>query len=148
MKHTLYAGRAILAALAIFAAGCTGADLWDSVPSEARNFIDRYYPNSELSAYEKGKDSYTVELKDGPGFIFDSTNSWTSISGNGMPLKEVLIYDEAPGKLYDYLETIEETDGVFDMTRNSMTYTVTLLDSEIVYTIASGDVSGAQAPVE
>lgn len=120
---------------------CKNADLWDKIPADISVFIDRYYPNSELASYTPLKDSYIVRLDNGPGFTFDSSYSWTELDGYGMPLKQIMIYDQAPETLYDYLETIEAVDGVFVLSRNSVEYRAQLLDQTVVYTISSDKVT-------
>lgn len=130
----------ILLTLPLVVAGCTGADLWDSMPASIKAFIDLYYPNSEVASYVDGKDSYIVRLEDGPGFTFDSEMKWTRIDGYGMPLKEILIYDQAPEPLYNYLATINEQAGVFVLGRTAKEYQVQLLTDSLVYTIATGEV--------
>ncbi|MDE6276948.1 MAG: hypothetical protein K2M06_02460 [Muribaculaceae bacterium] len=135
----------ILAVLSLVAGGCTGADMWDSVPANIKTFIDYYYPNSELAEYSKDKSgSIVVELKDGPGFTFDRSGIWSDISGNGLPIKEILIYDQTPEPLYTYLEGIEAASGVFEMSRDAKEYHLTLLDSSLTYSIDTGAVESSR----
>lgn len=119
---------------------CQGADLWDQMPGEVKHFIDLYYPNSEIAEYSDTKNAYIVRLKNGPGFGFDTLCSWTWVNGYGMPIKEILIYDEVPEPLYTYLETFEQTGQVFILRRNSKIYEVSLLNDSLVYNISSEEV--------
>lgn len=120
--------------------GCKGADLWNAMPAEISAFIDLYYPNSEIDSYTKSSAGYSVRLDDGPGFVFDSGRNWTVIDGYGMPLKEIIIYDQTPASLYRYLETINAVAGVFVLARDAKEYQVKLLDDSLTYDIASEQV--------
>lgn len=130
----------ILLGMLLFVSGCSGADFWDSMPAGIKSFIDLYYPNSEINSYAKGKDSYSVRLANGPGFEFNGDQHWTYINGYGLPLKQILVYDQTPGPLYDYLETIGAAAGVFTLARDEREYRLNLLQDSLVYTISTEQV--------
>lgn len=71
--------------------------------------------------------------------------SWTSVNGEGVPLPPMMITDECPDPLYRYIQEMERTDGVYAMTRNDKTYRVEFLDTYILYTISTGEVTYPQA---
>ncbi len=49
-----------------------------------------------------------------------------------------MLFDQLPPKLYDYLQETEQLNSVFSMERDKDYYTLTLLDSMLRYTIATG----------
>ncbi len=79
-----------------------------------------------------------MNIKNGATLTFDSENNWINISGNGVTLPEMLLYDQLPGPLYTYLEEIEEVGGVFAAGRTNEEYTLNLLDSEVTYNFQRG----------
>ncbi len=123
-------------------AGCSNSDLWDDVPSAIAEFINKYFPYSELSSVSDKGTSYHIRIDDGPGLTFASDYSWEAIDGYGMPLPQVLLFDQLPPKLYDYLQETEQLNGVFSIERNKDYYLVTLLDTTLKYTIETGELTG------
>ena len=144
--HTcLHSLRLLLAAimfpLLLWTAGCSHSDLWDDVPGTIAEFLNQYFPYSELSSVTESGSNYHIRIDDGPGLTFDQTYSWIAIDGYGMPLPQVLLFDQLPPRLYDYLQETEQLNGVFSMERNKVYYVLTLLDSSLKYTIHSGEMT-------
>ncbi|MDE6040679.1 MAG: hypothetical protein K2F99_03790, partial [Muribaculaceae bacterium] len=54
---------------------------------------------------------------------------------------QVFLFDQTPPKLYSYLQGTSALNSVFSIARNSTEYTVTLLDSTLIYNIASQEIS-------
>lgn len=75
--------------------------------------------------------------------IFDSSYSWTTIDGEGATLPQVLLFDELPPALYEYLESTENLTSVYRLDRNSRQYDVGLFDTALTYTIATGEIHSA-----
>lgn len=139
--------RVLAAAIATFAlafvpVACHHAEIWDELPQEISEFITRYFPSSELQSYTNNAGSYHVRIDDGPGLTFGATYQWTDIEGYGMPLPQVLLFDELPPKIYQYLQETEQLNAVFAMRRDATRYTLTLLDNDLMYDIATGELSG------
>ncbi len=141
--HSLRLLLAVLmcSALVWTAGGCSHRDLWDDVPGPVAEFLNQYFPYSELQSVTESGSNYHIRIDDGPGLTFDYTYSWIAIDGYGMPLPQVLLFDQLPPRLYDYLQETEQLNCVFSMERNKEYYILTLLDSSLKYTIATGEMT-------
>ncbi|MCM1067511.1 MAG: hypothetical protein NC418_08070 [Muribaculaceae bacterium] len=128
-------------ALTWVAAGCHDNDVWNDVPEQIGEFINHYFPYSELSSCTETDAGYHIRIDDGPGLSFDRSYAWTSIDGYGMPLPQVLLFDQLPPALYDYIQETENLNGVFSMERDSTAYVVTLLDTSVRYIIETGEMT-------
>lgn len=123
-------------------AACSHSDLWDELPQKVTNFINQYFPNSELQSVGTSTAGVTVRIDNGPGMSFDTDSEWTDINGYGMPLPQVLLYDQVPEKLYGYLQETENLGSVFQLSRKDKIYTVRLLSSSLTFDTATGSLSG------
>ena len=81
-------------ALVWTAGGCSHRDLWDDVPGPVAEFLNQYFPYSELQSVTESGSNYHISIDDGPGLTFDYTYSWIAIDGYGMPLPQVLLFDQ------------------------------------------------------
>lgn len=137
----------VAAILLIFAtlpwlAACDAEDGFNTPEQKIQQFVSQYYPGTPIDNESTLTDGeIQVVLKNSATILFDANGSWLSVDGNGVVLPSVLLFDQLPGKLYDYIEEMEATDGVYRIFRNSTIYTVTFLDSAIQYEIASGSIS-------
>ncbi|MDE6134636.1 MAG: hypothetical protein K2F79_03580 [Muribaculaceae bacterium] len=131
----------------IAVASCKDSDLWDDVPGPAAEFINRYYPFSQLSSVTHNASSYHVRIKDGPGITFDSDYAWTAVDGYGMPLPQVLLFDQLPPKMYMYIQETEQLNAVFAITRDPDVYTASLLDDTLTYRIKDESLTLRDDPV-
>lgn len=117
-------------------------DGWDDMPPAISRFVSQYFPTQGIQSADQLPDGgYRVKVNDGATLVFDSTPSWTSISGNGSPLPAVLIYDQLPQKLYDYLADTEQTAAVYSLARDYKTYTVGLHDTTVIFNIQTGAIT-------
>ena len=146
MTKRLYILLIALAGLA-FTACSTDDDVWDNVPPKIAEFINQYYPNSELSTCEKTGSDWHVRIKDGAGLTFNAQYSWANIAGYGEILPQVLLFDQLPPALYNYLEEVEALNGVYSLERDSRQYVVGLSNTSVTYDIESESVRSAQPPV-
>lgn len=137
----MLASALMIAVMAFGLTNCRNSELWDEVPQEIANFIDRYFPSNELDSYVHSGANYHVRIDDGPGLTFDADYSWIAIDGYGMPMPQVLLFDQLPPKLYEYLQGTQQLNSVFSMERDSEYYTLTLLDTTLRYTIATGEMT-------
>lgn len=120
---------------------CSSNEDYDEVPSPIIMFITQYWPNPIIENYSHpSSGEYDVDVKGGPSFEFDSNYSWTEVDGNGMPLPQVFLYDQLPQTLYDYLEGGSYLDQVFEVERNSKTYSLDLLNIDLTYDIATATI--------
>ena len=121
---------------------CHDNDVDNEIPEPVSAFITRYFPFSEMDTYTQSGSTGFVKIKDGPGITFGGKPdySWIEINGYGVPLPQILIYDQVPAQLYQYLEEMESTEAVYIMHRDRKAYTLTLFDSTITYDIATGKV--------
>lgn len=49
---------------------CDHSDLWSEMPGEVAEFINKYYPMSELQSYSHEGSTYHVRIDNGPGLTF------------------------------------------------------------------------------
>lgn len=154
MKAKIYIGYMIsglrLAAMSIMAIvlcslpiSCDHSELWDEVPGEISEFINQYYPNSELVSVSHNGNNYHIRIDNGPGLSFDSDYRWVDINGYGMPLPQVLLFDQLPPRLYDYLQETEQLNAVFSMSRDGDKYSLTLLSSTLRFDASTGKLTGS-----
>jgi hypothetical protein len=122
---------------------CHTNDYYNELPDKLVSFIAQYFPNTGVESYSQSNDKYIVKLVDGPGLTFSSSYSWLDINGYGMVLPQVLLFDQLPPALYQYLQETENLHNVFTISRNKSEYTVTLLDSTLTYNIATGRLHGS-----
>ncbi|MCC8119062.1 MAG: PepSY-like domain-containing protein [Bacteroidales bacterium] len=142
MKHITYIFIALLMGMTW---ACSSNDAYDDMPQEIQNFISQYYPNSQLESFTSSDSGYVAILKNGPTMTFGLNCKWTQINGNGSVLPQVLLFNDLPPDLYNYLQETEQTNSVFKLTRTSTTYTVELLQYTISYDISSGKITGSDA---
>lgn len=124
---------------------CKDNDLWGELPSEISQFITQYFPNSDIDSFSESSNTYHVRLKDGPGMTFGKDCDWEAINGYGMPLPEVLLFDQLPPALYSYLEETTNLGSVFSMERDKAAYTIVLLDTTLHYDIATQEITGSNS---
>lgn len=123
--------------------GCHNAELWDELPAEISSFVNQYFPNSELESVEHSVGSgYHVRIKNGPGMSFDTAMAWTSVNGYGLPLPQVLLFNQLPPRMYEYLQETDQLNAVFSITRQDDVYTATLLQTTLTYDVRTGELSG------
>lgn len=140
---------AVLAALSLIFAlfllpqqGCSNDNEYDEMPSKIQTFVSRYFPSYTVEDYDHTKNgNYQIRLKKGPGITFDSDQSWITINGYGLPLPQVLMFDQLPPALYDYLDSTGNQANVFSVERNRFTYSMMLLDETLTYDIATARVT-------
>ncbi len=129
-------------ALVTVLAGCSNNDLYDEMPRQIQMFISQYFPNSSLESFVSTDRTYRAIIKDGPGMTFNADCKWISVNGYGEVLPQVLLYDQLPPDLYQYLQETENTHNTFSISRNGDSYTVALLDYTLSYDIATGRITG------
>lgn len=128
-------------ALVAAVSGCS-SDASDELPSAISKFVTQYFPEMGVKSYQTLSDgSSVVVVSGGPTLTFNAENRWTEIEGNGSTLPEVLMYNELPPELYDYLQSTEQQKGVYDMKRDKHYYKLTMLDTVLTYDIATGKVT-------
>lgn len=144
MKITFLLNTLVLAVTPFmaFLSSCKDDQPWDELPADISHFITEYFPNSAIENFTSSSTTYHVRITDGPGLTFDKDCKWEAINGYGMPLPEILLFDQLPPALYKYLEETSQLDSVFTVERNSKTYTVVLLDSTLTYYIATQEIEG------
>lgn len=125
----------------IIMVGACSSSVWDEVPAPITSFIEQYYPGSGVSSYDESDSDYRVKITNGATLVFDSDYNWISIDGNGVRLPEVLVYNQLPPALYNYLQGIEQQTSVYRMSRDSHYCKLTMENTVITYEIATGKVS-------
>lgn len=137
MKRILYL---LLLPLLIGLTACDSDDV-DGVPSEIGRFVSHYWPGTAISSCEKTMGGYAVRVKNGPSLVFNSAYKWISISGNGQSLPAVLLFDQLPPALYEYLQDMEATGNVRVISDQAKEVIVTLPALTIHYDKATGDIT-------
>lgn len=125
--------------------GCKDNDLWGELPSEISQFITQYFPGSDIESFSQSATTYHVRISDGPGLTFDRSCQWETINGYGMPLPQVLLFDQLPPALYTYLEETTNVGSVFSIERDKSSYTIVLLDDTLHYDVSTQLITGATA---
>ena len=120
--------------------GCSD-DAFNDLPTPLAKFVEQYFPGSGVSEYSVSADAYHVKLKDGPGMTFDREYKWMTINGYGETLPQVLLFDQLPPAMYEYIQGNGLLQNAMSMERNSKTYTLVLLDTTIYYDIETGKIT-------
>lgn len=131
--------------LMVICSSCKDSEPWDQLPIDISQFISQYFPNSGIDSFSESPTTYHVRITNGPGLTFDKDCDWEVINGYGMPLPQVLLFDQLPPALYKYLEETEDLNEVFSIERNRKTYNVVLLDSTLYYDIQTQEITGSDA---
>lgn len=140
----MHAIMATIVAVTLFFTACHSDDNdFNQLPQPIAEFVSTYYPGVGVESYSHSADTYHVRVSSGPGMTFGADYAWEAIDGYGMPLPQVMLFDQLPPKLYAYLQDSEQLNSVFSMSRDSKTYTLTLLQSSLYYDIASGEITGS-----
>lgn len=135
---------AIVAALLFLApAACHNDNEWNQLPAGIAQFVSKYFPGQGVGSYTHSASSYHVRIDNGPGLTFDNDYAWITVDGYGSTLPQVFLFDQLPPKLYAYLQDTQQLDGVFGVDRDSKRYVVSLMDSSLIYTITTGEITGA-----
>ncbi|MBD5182884.1 MAG: hypothetical protein HDS99_03710 [Bacteroidales bacterium] len=137
----MMAALVVTLSLVLMPSSCSNDSLIEQVPRPISEFITQYYPGYSVAQYDHNGTTYHIRLKNGPGMNFSEAYSWESVDGYGLPLPQVFLFDQTPPKLYSYLQGTSALNSVFSIARNSTEYTVTLLDSTLIYDIASQEIS-------
>lgn len=132
----------VSAAMLLVVSSCGNDEEWNDMPPAIASFVSKYFPGEGINSYTHNGATYHVRVDDGPGITFGSDYAWEAVDGYGMPLPQVMLFDQLPPKLYAYLQDSGQLDSVFSMERDSSRYTLTLLNSTLVYDIESGQISG------
>lgn len=129
--------------------GACSSDASEELPSAVSQFTTQYFPGIGVKSYNELSDGgCVVQLSGGPTLRFDSDYKWIDIDGNGVKLPQVLMYDQLPTELYEYLQATEQQTDVYVLKRDKYFYKLTMLDTVLTYDIATGKVTypGASTP--
>lgn len=124
---------------------CKDNEPWDQLPTDISQFITQYFPNTSIENFSESPTTYHVRISNGPGLTFNKDCKWEAINGYGMPLPQVLLFDQLPPALYKYVEETENLNSVFSIERTSTTISVVLLDSTLYYNIETQEIRGSTA---
>lgn len=132
----------LLATIALVIVSCQSSDDYSSLPDPIARFVSQYWPNPDIENYSQPTaNTYVVTIRNSATLTFNSDYAWTEIDGNGMPLPEVLLYDQLPEPLYEYLEGDEVIGQVFSVSRDTKKYSVSLLSTTLHYDISTGKIN-------
>ena len=125
---------------------CTSSE-WDSMPEKIQIFIDKYFNSTDIESYNETNGHYVVVIRNGSVLTFDSNYSWISIDGRGGVLPQLLISDQLPEKLYNFLLNMEETNQVYELEKSAAKIKVKLRDSYVEYDISTQTITYPDRPV-
>lgn len=138
----------ILPAVLVLCA-CHSNHYYDELPRPIAEFLSSYWADPDIESYSQpSADRYIVIIKNGPSLIFNGDYLWTEIDGNGLPLPQIVLYDQLPTDLYDYIESGSQLNQVFSLSRDPREYRVSLLDSNLVYDIQTRTVRTVESPAD
>ncbi len=122
--------------------GACSSDASEEMPSAVSKFTTQYFPGLGVKSFQELKDGgCMVQLSGGPTITFDGDDMWKEIDGNGSVLPQVLMYDQLPTDLYEYLQATEQQSNVYEMKRDKHYYKLTMLDTVITYDRATGKIT-------
>ena len=100
---------------------------FNSLPQEARNFVNTYYPGETIIRVEHNpsdhNDAYEVYFASGAKAEFDTSGLWTEV--DGAPGKAIPA-DILSARTYDYVLTYYPTEYITDASREVYGYEVGL----------------------
>ncbi len=136
----------LLATALLAVSGCHSNHFYDELPQPIARFLSLYWADPDIENFtQPSPEKYVVIIKNGPSLIFDGKYAWSEIDGNGLPLPQILLFDQLPEKLYHYLESGSQLGQVFEITRNARTYHVRLLDSSLIFDLQTRTVRTEQS---
>ena len=122
--------------------GACSSDAAEELPSAVSQFTTQYFPGLGVKSYNELSDcGCVVQLSGGPTLRFNSDYKWIDIDGNGVRLPQVLMYDQLPTELYEYLQATEQQSDVFVLKRDKYYYKLTVTDTVLTYDTATGKVT-------
>ncbi|MBD5242950.1 MAG: hypothetical protein HDS08_07375 [Bacteroides sp.] len=129
----------------ILTLGACNNDVNEELRPSISTFITRYFPMESVQTYtENSNGTYTVIIHNGTEILFDANQEWTSISGRGNTLPEVLIEDQCPSPLVQYITEMEFLDQVYELSRTNNSYHVVFLNTYIDYSTDDGKITYPQ----
>lgn len=132
---------ALVSLVLIILCGACSSDASEEMPSAVSQFTTQYFPGYGVKSYNELSDGgCVVKLSNGPTLRFNSDGKWIDINGNGAKLPQVLMYDQLPADLYDYLQVTEQQSDIYVVKRDRHFYKLTMLDTVLTYDISTGKV--------
>lgn len=143
IRLSLFSEIACILCSAVVMAGCNGEKGVDGeTPKSVSDFIYLYFPLDDVETTTRLQDGgWQVRIHNSATVTFDSSGSWTDINGNGNTLPAQLVFDEFPSTLYSYIESGENQNNVYSVSRNSNMCRVLLLDNVVIYSITTGKIT-------
>lgn len=131
----------LIAMMAALTLTSCGSSPWDEMSSSVANFVDTYFNEGEVESVTDSGTSVIVTIKNGAQLTFNSENEWTDINGRGGTLPAMLITDQLPDKVVDYLKEMELVGSVYRITRSWHLLRVDLVDSYFTYDDQTGAIT-------
>lgn len=121
--------------------GACSDNLMDELPRPITTFVNTYFPGSGVSDYQFRDDIYTVTVTGGTVIDFNLNLMWVRVDGKGNTIPAILVNDQLPPGLLEYLQSMQMTDAVYAVSRTDTSYRVTLSDTVLSYDIATGKIT-------
>ncbi len=140
---TLISSIVLLFSLTIGLVACgDDNDYTGNVPTQIQEFVSEYFPDQAISDYSDNGSVYRVKLHNSAAISFDDNYKWLSVNGYGNTLPQMFLFDQLPPALFSYIQEMQAVEGVYSVTRDSASYTVSLINSTVTYDIKTGVVHG------
>ena len=123
----------VVLVLAITGFSSCSSSPWDDMPSAVSMFIDKYFNEGKVAEAIDIPSGFMVTIKNGAQITFNSENEWTDINGRGETLPQMLITDQLPAKVVDYLTSMELLGGVYRLQRSWHYLLIDLSDCYFTY---------------
>lgn len=112
--------------------GCDSSD-WDDMPEQIQIFVDKYFNDTNIESFSDRNGRYVVVIRNSAALTFGTDYEWITVDGRGNTLPAILISDQLPQKLYDYLSNLEAVSHVYAIDRDFRTIKVKLADTSLSY---------------
>lgn len=121
--------------LSLAAAACTNDDAVNELPQPVYSFVNTYWPGVAIESYDNANGVQTVRIKDSATVYFNESDSWIRINGNGVPLPQILIYDQVPAELYTNLASVGVESDIYQIERTGTEYILDFENNTMTYNL-------------
>lgn len=143
-KGKLQAIARIVLIITALATGLTniscGDNDYNDLPREIQSFISQYFAGQGVSSFSESGGTYTVNLDNSATLVFTPSLIWQSVDGNGNTIPRQFLFDQLPSTLYDYIETTDNLDEVFAVSRDAGVYLVTFHNYRVSYSTKTEEI--------
>lgn len=110
----------------------------NTLPANAKGFVDKYFPQNQIVLVKKDLDSYDVYLNNGIQIDFIINGEWKEVDGNYQPINTAFI----PAPIMQVINSRYKGAHVVEIDRKINSYKVKLNNSLELYFILNGQLMG------